>query len=189
MIAKNIEKLVEAKCREKTNFYGYRAWSHHIKSVVDSARLLAKKVGADEEIVEIAALLHDVASVSNKDWYEEHHIHSARLAEKILNEYDYSKDKIERVKHCILAHRGSRKIKRETLEAEVVASADSMAHFDNVNSLLELALVIYKMDTDEGTRWVLDKLERSWQKLMPEAKEILADKYAAIKLTFENSTR
>ncbi|TES95950.1 HD domain-containing protein [Patescibacteria group bacterium] len=182
MITKKIEKLVQDTCRKETNQFGFRAWSHHIASVVKYTKLLAKKLGADQEITEIAALLHDYASVSNKDWYENHHIHGARLAEGVLKQYDYPPEKIEKVKHCIFAHRGSKKIKRETIESEIVASADSMSHFDNIPALLELAYTVKKMKTDEGAEWVLNKIERSWKKLMPEAKKMMRKKYEAIKM-------
>lgn len=189
MMIEEIKKLVEEACRKDTNHFGYGAWSHHISFVVKYAKLLAKKLGADEEICEIAALLHDYASILNKDWYPEHHIHSARLAEEILSKYNYPKEKIEAVKHCIMSHRASKNIPQETIEAKIVASADSMAHFDNVHSLLYLAFVVHKMDIEQGTKWVLDKSERSWNKLIPDAKEIIKEKYDAIKFALTNSAQ
>ena len=47
---------------------------YHIKAVVDNAVMLAKQFGADEEIVIIAAWLHDIASITDYNLYEEHHI-------------------------------------------------------------------------------------------------------------------
>jgi len=180
-----IRKLVKEACEDKKNEYGYGAWTYHISSVVKYAKLLARKLDADKEIVEIGALLHDYASVLNRDWYPEHHVHSARLAEEILKKHNYPEEKIEKVKHCIYAHRASKNIPRETTEAEIIASADGMAHFDNVSSLLQLAFVTHGKGIDEGTKYVLDKLERDWKKLMPEAKEIIKDKYEAIKLALK----
>jgi uncharacterized protein len=187
MIIEEIRKLVEEACKKESNPFGYGAWSHHIVSVVKYAKILAKKLNVDEEIVEIAALLHDYAGIVNKDWYPEHHIYSANLAEEILKNYNYPKERIEKIKHCILTHRATKNIQKETLEAEIIASADSMAHFDNVNSLLYLSYVKHKMDINEGTKWVLDKLERSWNKLIPAAKEILKDRYNAIKTSLSNT--
>ena len=177
-----IRDLVESACKNKNNNYKYGAWTHHISSVVKNSKMLARKLGADEEIVELAALLHDYASVLNNDLYPEHHIHSTKLAEEILRRYNYPEERIEMVKHCIYAHRGSKDIPRETIEAEIVASADAMAHFDNVSSLLHLAFVSLGMGIDEGTKYVLGKLERDWRKMMPEAREILKEKYEAIKV-------
>ncbi len=179
---KKIEKFVQETCKKESNKWGSSAWTHHIVTVVKYSKLLAKKLDADEEIVEISALLHDIASISNPDWLEDHHIHGVKLAEKILKKYNYPQEKIEKVKHCIFAHRGSKKIKRETIEAEIVASADAMSHFDNIPALMKVSYQVKQMETDEGTEWVLNKIERSWKKLMPEAKETMRKKYEAIKL-------
>ena len=182
-----IRKLVKEACEDKKNEYGYGAWSHHISSAVKYAELLAGKLDADKEIVGIGALLHDYASVLNQEWYPEHHVHSTRLAEEILRKHNYPEEKIQRVKHCIYAHRASKNISRETIEAKIIASADGMAHFDNVSSLLHLAFVTHGKVIDEGTKYVLDKLERDWNKLIPEAKEIIKEKYEAIKLALKIS--
>jgi len=73
---------------------------------------------------------------------------------------------------------------REKLEAEMVASADDRSHFAFVDDLFCLAYGVKKMETDEGKDFVLGKLRNSWNKMMPEAQEMLADKYAAIKQVF-----
>ncbi|MBN2095623.1 MAG: HD domain-containing protein [Candidatus Aenigmarchaeota archaeon] len=181
MIAEEARNLVESACRSENNAYGYGAWTHHIESVVKYSKALARKTGGDEEICELGALFHDYSSVLDKELYPEHHIHSARLAGEVLYSMYYPEDRIKRVQHCILAHRASKNIPRETLEAEIVASSDAMAHFDNVASLLYLAYTKHEMGIDEGRDWVLGKLERSWEKLMPEAQEMLSEKYEAIK--------
>ena len=41
------------------------------------------------------------------------------------------------------------------------------------------------MDQDEAVMWVTSKLKRDWKKLMPEAKEIIQEKYEAVKILFE----
>ncbi|MHA1721275.1 MAG: HD domain-containing protein [Promethearchaeota archaeon] len=149
-------------------------------SVVKYANKLAEKLGADKEIVEVSAWLHDITRLKGDP--ENHHISGPIEAEKILKQLNYPQDKIEKVKHCIHAHRGSQSIKRETIEAECVASADAMAHFDNVPALICVAFVKKQMTIEEGKNWVRNKLERSWKKLIPEAKEIVLLKYEAVKL-------
>jgi uncharacterized protein len=180
----DIYKLIEGACRGKSNFFGYGAWSHHILLVIKYAKLMAEKLGADKEIVEIAALLHDYASVKDYSLYKDHHIHGAKLAEEILSKYNYPKDKTEIVKKCILSHRGSRVEKKLSKEAVCIADADSMAHFDSIPSLFHLAFFSHKMDISQATIWVSQKLERSWNKLSPKAKVIMKNKYEASKLLF-----
>lgn len=181
-----IAKIVEEACKRDTNYFGYGIWTHHIVNVVKYAKLMAKKLGADREIVEIAALLHDYAGVKDYKLYKDHHIHGAELSEELLEKYNYPKDKIEQVKHCILAHRGSKTDKKLTKEAICVADADAMAHFDSIPSLFYLAFFSHKMNIDEANEWLMKKLNRSWTKLSSEAKEIVQNKFEASKLLLGN---
>jgi putative nucleotidyltransferase with HDIG domain len=176
-----IERIVEDACKSDSNAFGYGIWSHHIVYVVKYAKQLAEKLGSDSEIVEIAALLHDYAGIKDRTMSEEHHIHGAVEAERILIEFNYPKDRIQRVKDCIITHRGSVPMKRLTQEAECIASADAMTHVFQVPSLLHLAYVNYGMGIDEGKEWVLKKIERSMNKLCPEAKEMVHEHYLKVK--------
>ena len=178
----DIERMVEQVCKQETNIFGYTIWTHHITHVVQNAKQLARLLGADLEIVEIAALLHDYASVKDKELYKDHHINSAIEAEKTLKSFDYPPEKIEAVKHCIETHRGSITEQRRSLEADCVASADAMAHIQNVPALLYSAYNRGK-DIDEGIDWLRNKLQSSWNKMIPQAKEIVKEKYeAALKI-------
>lgn len=170
-----IKKIVQKEC-EKDSW----SWDHHMVSVVKYAKQLARKLGADEEIVEISAWLHDITRLKGDS--ENHHISGPIEAEKILRELGYPQEKIDKVKHRIHAHRGSQNIKRETIEAECVASADAMAHFDDVPALLYGAFIKNQMNIEDGKGWVRNKLERSWNKLIPEAKKIVLPKYKAVKI-------
>ena len=114
-------------------------------NVVKYAKLMAKKRGADEEIVEIAALLHDYASIKDYKLYKHHHIHGAEEAEKILKTVNYPMEKIEQVKQCIMSHRGSKMVKKPTKES--ICLTDAMAHFDSISSLFRLAF--------SAIRWIL----------------------------------
>lgn len=175
-----ITNMVEEQCKSDTNIFGYEGWTDHITVVVKYSKLLAKELNADSEIVEIAALLHDYASVLDKELYSEHHIHGAIEAEKILLTYNYPKDKIERVKECIIEHRGSVVLEKTSRESICVASADAMFHIDNMPALLHLAYCNKGMETSEGAKWVRNKIERSWNKLCPEAKKIMKEKYDSV---------
>lgn len=63
----------------------------------------------------ISAWLHDIASVTDYNFYEEHHIHGARIAGDMLRNLDYPKEKIELVQKCILNHRGSKLIEKSSI--------------------------------------------------------------------------
>lgn len=126
-IIRKVEAIVHDACKKDTNKFGYGIWTHHIISVVKYAKILAEMLEADEEIVELSALLHDYASIKSTHLYKDHHIHGAAEAEIILKQLGYNSNKIEQIKHCILSHRASVITERLSDEAKCVASADAMA--------------------------------------------------------------
>ncbi len=184
-ILAHLSALVERACRSPENKFGYGLWRNHILLVVRYAKLLAQQLGADEEVCEIAAILHDYAGVINFDYYENHHVHSARIAHDLLSKLEYPKEKIEHIKQCVISHRASRNIPRKTKEAHILASADAIAHVLAWESLLDLAIEEYQYSEDQAKSWVARKLVRSYQKIMPEALPLIEEKYKIVKLTLE----
>lgn len=175
----HIEKIVEQACAAESNAFGYGIWTHHITQVVKCGHELAPLFGADTEIVEISALLHDYAGIKDYNLYKEHHHHGPIEAETILSQLGYPADRIEAVKHSIAAHRASVPSERRTPEAECLANADAMTHIQHVPSLMHLVFVQYGMGIDEGTSWVRGKLTRSWNKLHPNVQAIVQADYEA----------
>lgn len=143
---------------------------------------------ADLEVLELAALLHDYANlVDAKKYAEEHHYYGAKFAEDILKNYSYPQKKIERIKDCILSHRGSKKIPHKSLESRILASADAMSHISELADMFFLTYGIHKFGSLEGSRWLRDKLNRSWQKTMKEGKKLIKKDYEiAIKILNKN---
>lgn len=179
VIVEEIARIVEDACARESNVFGYGIWTHHITQVAKNGIRLAHMFGADPEIVEIAALLHDYASVKDHALYEEHHIHGPLEAEKILRKLRYPQVKIEAVKQCIAAHRASVPGAKRSAEATCLANADGMTHLAQIPSLLYLAYVRKEMGIDAGSKWVRQKIERSWNKLTPRVRELMLPKYEA----------
>jgi uncharacterized protein len=174
-----VARIVETACAQSTNIFGYGIWTHHITQVVAYAKKLAPLFNADVEMVELAALLHDYASVKDAALYADHDVHGAIEAERILQQFAYPQPMIDAVKHCITAHRASTFVERRSPEAECLANADAVAHINNVPSLLYLAFVQQSQDIDEGRRWVRAKLERSYRKLDPRVQTLVRKRYDA----------
>ncbi len=172
-----ITGLVEEACASEQNIFGYSIWTHHIQKVAAHGRTLALKMGADAEIVEIAALLHDYAAIKDRSLAQDHHIHGQAEAERILRRLAYPADRIEAVKHCIASHRASVPAARQTPEAVCLANADAMTHLEQVPALLYLAFNHRGMDIDEGTAWVRQKLERTWSKMDKPVQESMRTTY------------
>jgi uncharacterized protein len=182
-IRNRIEEIVEQTCAADTNIFGYDIWTHHILKVVENTKRLTPLFDADLEIVELAALLHDYASIKDKAFYKDHHIHGPIEAEKLLKRFGYPKQKTEAVKDAIATHRASVTVEHRSAEGACLANADAMSHIEQVPSLLYLAYVHHQMEIDEGKTWVKAKLQRSWLKLREDVQDIVRDKYeAALKI-------
>ena len=159
-------------------------WKSHIKFVVKYSKLLAKQIGADEEICEISAWLHDIKKLKGED--ENHHIRGAEEAEEILKKYNYSVERIEQVKHCIISHSSDIKYPPISVEAKIVASADKLNYFYNFLPTVHKAFVSKNYSIEEAKIWLIKKYEKSWNSLLiPEAKQFAKPKYDAIKLLLE----
>lgn len=172
-----IESLVKNACFQPTNVFGTGIWDHHIRWVVKFGKMLAEQNEADLHVVELAALLHDYASIKSFALYTNHHIHGAQEADRILSRMGFDSKTIENVCHSIMTHRGSMQLERKTPEALCLADADAMAHFVGVPSLLHYATEGKKLSLDESRHWVKAKLHRSWEKLSPSAKSLAKPYY------------
>ena len=179
-ITEIIKEELLKRVEENSKRMGYNSWEEHIKYVVKNALYLAIKYKVDLEIVELAALLHDIAVVSNVGDGEEHHINGAIIAEELLTKYNYPKTRIERVKQCILTHSAIDGIKRNTIEEEIIADADVIAHFDTLPGLFFVAYKRLNLNINEASLWVKKKLENDYNKLSNRTKLELKDKYENI---------
>ncbi len=179
-IVEQVRSFVEEECRKPTSKYGYAPFPTHFVPVVAYAKILAEKMNADFEIVELAAWLHDIGSIMVGR--ENHHITGAEIAEKKLKEFAYEPKKIELIKQCILAHRGSKPLERGSLEGKIICDADGLAAFDRIEGLFMAALVYEHLGQEQARISVRTKLFNSYKKLSSEAKEIIKPKYEAAML-------
>lgn len=176
-IKKDVFEEVRRASFAKDNFFTDTVWDYHILPVVKHSLNLAKKMGADCEVVEMAALFHDYSCLVDKKYYEKHHLHSAKMAEDFLAGYHFSKEKIVRVKKAIVSHRGSIKGERRTLEEKILASADAMSHISEPADMFYLAFGVHRYKTQQGALWLKKKIIRSWNKIIPEGKKIVEQEY------------
>jgi uncharacterized protein len=169
-IINDITVLVKNACKSDKNTFGYGIWSNHIKPMLKLGQKLAEEFGADKEIVTISILLHDLAGIENNEHAEEHHIIGAEKAEKILKDFNYPDEKIEKIKLCILNHRSSINNDKNSIEEICVADSDAIAHIFEISSLFYFAYNRMEMSIDEGQEWVKNKLKKDYQKLSERSK-------------------
>ena len=101
----------------------------HTERVRNLALQIGEKEGADLEIINVAALLHDIARKEQDESNGKicHAIRGAELAKKVLEELEYDPDKIQQIIHCIATHRCRDENNRpESIEAKVLFDADKL---------------------------------------------------------------
>jgi uncharacterized protein len=179
-IVNDLNFLVENACKLPKNIFGYGIWSHHIKPMIPLGQKLAEEYDADKEIVTIAILLHDLVSIEDEKNYKEHHIIGAERAEKILNEYNYPKDRIERIKLCIQNHRSSVNNNKNSIEEICVADADAIIHLTEISSLFYAAYKEMNKNIEEGQKWIKGKIEKDYKKLSERSKEKYRNEFCVI---------
>lgn len=101
----------------------------HTLATVKLARWLAPRVGADPEVVECAAWLHDCRKRLKDPRSKDHHAsEGAQVAAELLPATDFPAGKVPAVQHAILHHVGLRLEKRlEPLETACLWDADKLS--------------------------------------------------------------
>jgi uncharacterized protein len=118
--AKKLEDIV----KEKMSALEGTAHSYaHVDRVVKIATILAEKEQADMELVQAAALLHDIGYAVG----EPHNETAAKLANEILKtSTNYPQERIERIVKIVLRHPIAFRDRLETLEEKIVWDADKI---------------------------------------------------------------
>ena len=121
-----MKEATEAEARHRYNskkpVYNYR-WEH-VTAVVKLANKLAGLTGADRDIVEAAAWLHDVRKEAGSNHPQE----GAKFARKFLPKTDFPTGKIEGVAQAIEDHMGLwLETPLNNIESQVLWDADKLA--------------------------------------------------------------
>ena len=117
----------EMKVRSEEFFRLSHHDKSHVERVYNLAVRIAKEENADLDVVKAAALLHDIArAMEDEGKIEDHATEGARMARKVLEEFDFPKEKIEKVIHCIEVHRFKKHMEAKSLEAKILQDADRL---------------------------------------------------------------
>jgi len=153
-IVEKVRKIVIDTCKQLNILDDY---NYHISIVESLAVELGKRFGANEEILRIAALLHDIGRI--KFGPGKHEETGAIEAEKILKELKVEEEMIEKIVECIREHRHEKPTIPVSLEAKILKIADAYSHFKKP---LEITYMRAKMGEklEESLIWMKNKLER-----------------------------
>jgi len=99
----------------------------HVLRVTRLALQIAAAEGADQLVVQQAALLHDVPTAVHGATRQAHHLAAADYAKTILAERGLEPKKLANIVHCIESHRfRDQSVQPQTLEARCLYDADKL---------------------------------------------------------------
>ena len=155
----------------------YNIYREHIQYVYKHVIMLSKDKNVDGEVLELAALLHDISMTDMALDRSRHNEYSAEIAEQLLRENDYPEDKTQLVKKCILNHSKIRYEYRNTDEEKILVDADGLSHFDAITNLYSLPSVVMGLSEEDSVRFVQDKLTGDYEELSEDLKHLVKEKY------------
>ena len=166
----------EAYRRASDDHYDF--WNEHIRYVYKEAADLARRYGADETVVALGALLHDIALIEKAGTRENHHVNGEILSDQILDRFSCPEELKNRVLGCVLHHRSSKNA--ENIEELCVCDADILAHFDNIPMLFNSAFNRNGVPLGEVREWMRKALERDYNDLSDRTRELFSTRYNTI---------
>lgn len=122
-----IEKIKKKAEKFFKGSKGSHGWDHTLR-VHKLCLHIGKIEGADMEILEVAAFLHDIGRACEDELKGKvsHSDIGAKMAGDLLDSLGVEKEKIERVIHCIKTHRFRDNNTPESLEARILFDADKL---------------------------------------------------------------
>ena len=158
----------------------YNIYREHIRYVYKHVVKLSEGKAVDREVLEISALLHDIAMTDMTLDRSRHNEYGAGIAEQLLRENGYPEEKIQHVKNCILNHSSRRAEYRTTEEERILVDADGLSHFDSYKSLYSLAHRVMGLNDEDSLKFIQDKLTKDYNELSDELKYLVSDIYSDI---------
>lgn len=155
----------------------YNIYREHIQYVYKYVVLLSENKNVDREVLELSALLHDIAMTDRNLDRAKHNEYGSVIAEQLLRENNYPEDKVQLVKKCILNHSSKRVEFRTTEEERIFVDADGLSHFDSINNLYSLAHNVMELNDEDTLNFIKDKLTKDYNEISDNLKYLIQEKY------------
>lgn len=155
----------------------YNIYREHIQYVHKYVVLLSENKNVDREVLELSALLHDIAMADRSLDRSKHNEYGSVIAEQLLRENNYPEDKVQLVKKCILNHSSKRAEFRTIEEERILVDADGLSHFDSINNLYSLAHNVMELNDEDTINFIKDKLTKDYNEISDDLKYLINDKY------------
>ena len=141
---------------EKDDIHGYA----HVERVYNTCVKIGKKLNANLNVLKIAALLHDVGRINEKDdaLKRNHAEISADKSKKFLSSNGISlvQDEFDNIIHSIRAHSFSNEELARTLEAKILSDADKL---DALGAIGLFRTIGFTLENNGGIDQIIEHLE------------------------------
>jgi putative nucleotidyltransferase with HDIG domain len=160
-IRQKVKELYEAKQEGRDDWSDW-LYVNHVLPVAEAARSLAQKYGANVELSEIAALLHDIADYKMPRRNPDHEKESLAIARQLMADHGYTPEEIElTVEDAIRFHSCHGEERPKSKEGLVLATADSLMHLKTDFYIYAAwAMGMDKRPLEDIKDWTLKKIER-----------------------------
>lgn len=140
---------------------------------------------ANKDVVMLAVWFHDASRAKGEK--KDHDILGANDAKKVLTEKDFDKRIIDLVYEACKSHR-CEEHKPQSIEAEILATADAMSHFSGGFYLRLLHKWGRTMEYSVAKKRLLKKIERDYKEKLffKEAKKAIKPLYQAWQIILKN---
>jgi len=150
---------------------------NHIRNVVELGAEIARKEGADADVVRVAALFHDVAKLDAKQ--DAHASEGARVAREYLESHgDFPASFVDRVCRIVENHSYQGEVTDLSLEAQCLIEADLLDKVGANGAALLLLRTGYEarthMSAAEMADRVLDRGRDAMERIESDAAESVA---------------
>ncbi|HWQ53101.1 MAG TPA: HD domain-containing protein [Bryobacteraceae bacterium] len=173
----DIRRYVAGECRRGTNVFGPEFFDEHLAVVASYADCLAPRLGANAEVVQLAAYLHDISAVRDITTLRDHAVVSAAHARELLALRGYPLSIAENVSRAIASHVTPVPLGAGTPEEICLSNADAISQIVRPAYWLFFAFVVRKCGFEEGREWLLNRMDSNWNALIEPARELVVDRY------------
>ncbi len=122
----------------------FHGW-HHIWFVFRKSRVFAADIGADEFLVQSAALVHDINYIAEKNSKPEA---GQEIRKKILTENGYSQEEVERIEQIVMEEHTATRNENISNEGKALSDADTLFKSLPVTPILFAGKYIQENDVD-----------------------------------------
>ncbi|MFZ2192931.1 MAG: HD domain-containing protein [Candidatus Moraniibacteriota bacterium] len=172
----DVDLLIYGKSKDLLRAF----WFIHLETVIALARKMARKYKANEEIIWLSAILHDIGQFHTLD---SHEVVGSEKAYEILIKKDFEEKIAQEVKAIILTHRCNEYFP-QTLEQKILATADATSHF--VSPHYFWLGRVDKRATKELMEKISKKIEKDYETkiFFEDEKEMVKKEYEVLKKWF-----